>query len=33
VVCDPGGDRCYRSSEPYWNYRTYYRRHGYQWLD
>ena len=33
VVCDPDGDRCYRSGEPYWNYRTYYRRHGYHWLD
>jgi len=33
VVCDPDGDRCYRSREPYWNYRTYYRRHGYHWLD
>jgi len=31
-VCDSGGDRCYISSTPYWNYREYYRRHGYRWL-
>jgi len=31
LVCDSDGDRCYRSSEPYWNYREYYRRHGYRW--
>jgi hypothetical protein len=31
LVCDSDGDRCYRSSEPYWNYREYYRRHGYHW--
>jgi hypothetical protein len=30
-VCDSDGDRCYGSSEPYWNYREYYRRHGYRW--
>ena len=33
VVCDPDGDRCYRSRHPDWNYREYYRRHGYRWLD
>jgi hypothetical protein len=33
VVCDSDGDRCYSSLEPYWNYREYYRRHGYHWLD
>jgi len=33
VVCDPDGDRCYRSRHPYWSYREYYRRHGYRWLD
>jgi hypothetical protein len=31
-VCDPDGDRCYRSDSPYWDYREYYRRHGYRWL-
>ncbi len=31
TVCDSDGDRCYRSDEPYWNYREYYRRHGYRW--
>ena len=33
IVCDSDGDRCYGSSAPYWNYREYYRRHGYHWLD
>jgi hypothetical protein len=32
-VCDPDGDRCYRSDGGYWDYREYYRRHGYRWLD
>jgi hypothetical protein len=32
-VCDPDGDRCYRSRSYYWNYREYYRRHGYRWED
>lgn len=32
-VCDSDGDRCYRSSGSYWNYREYYRRHGYRWND
>lgn len=32
LVCDSDGDRCYRSHEPWWNYREYYRRHGYHWL-
>ncbi|MDE2181452.1 MAG: hypothetical protein KGJ78_00370 [Alphaproteobacteria bacterium] len=32
-VCDSDGDRCYLSREPYWNYREYYRRHGYHWDD
>lgn len=31
-VCDSDGDRCYYSTSPYWNYREYYRRHGYRWL-
>jgi len=31
-VCDSDGDRCYRSPSPYWNYREYYRRHGYHWV-
>lgn len=31
-VCDSDGDRCYGSTSPYWNYREYYRRHGYRWL-
>ena len=31
LVCDSDGDRCYRSHEPYWNYREYYRRNGYRW--
>lgn len=30
-VCDPDGDRCYRSSEPTWDYHEYYRRQGYHW--
>lgn len=33
LVCDGDGDRCYHSSEPYWNYREYYRIHGYHWDD
>ncbi len=33
TVCDPDGDRCYRSSSGYWNYREYYRRLGYRWQD
>jgi hypothetical protein len=32
-ACDPDGDRCYRSLSPYWDYREYYRRHGYHWID
>lgn len=31
-VCDSDGDRCYHSRQPYWDYRTYYRKHGYRWL-
>jgi hypothetical protein len=31
LVCDSDGDRCYRTHEPYWSYREYYRRHGYRW--
>jgi hypothetical protein len=31
IVCDSDGDRCYHASEPFWNYREYYRRHGYHW--
>ena len=31
LVCDRDGDRCYRTHEPYWNYREYYRRNGYRW--
>ena len=31
LVCDSYGDRCYESSTPYWNYRDYYRVHGYHW--
>ncbi len=30
-VCDPDGDRCYRSEGSHWDYREYYRRHGYEW--
>jgi hypothetical protein len=33
IVCDSDGDRCYRSSRRHWNYRKYYRHHGYRWLD
>lgn len=33
LVCDPEGDRCYGSERPWWNYRAYYRRYGYEWLD
>lgn len=33
VVCDPDGDRCYESRGWRWNYREYYRRHGYHWND
>jgi hypothetical protein len=32
-VCDSDGDRCYSSTGPYWNFREYYRRHGYHWDD
>jgi hypothetical protein len=32
-VCDTYGDRCYSSYAPYWDYREYYRRHGYRWND
>ncbi|MDE2112473.1 MAG: hypothetical protein KGJ79_15115 [Alphaproteobacteria bacterium] len=32
-VCDTDGDRCYRSGSDYWNYREYYRIHGYHWAD
>lgn len=32
-VCDPDGDRCYSSTSRTWNYREYYRRHGYRWND
>jgi hypothetical protein len=32
-VCDPDGDRCYRSGSPHWNYREYYRHRGYRWRD
>jgi len=30
-VCDRDGDRCYSSYAPFWDYREYYRRHGYHW--
>ncbi|MDR3526431.1 MAG: hypothetical protein P4L57_04060 [Rhizomicrobium sp.] len=30
-VCDSDGDRCYASESRYWDYREYYRRHGYHW--
>jgi hypothetical protein len=33
LVCDNTGSRCYRSNAPYWNYREYYRLHGYRWRD
>lgn len=32
-VCDSDGDRCYSSGSPYWDYRQYYRNHGYRWED
>jgi hypothetical protein len=31
TVCDSDGDRCYQTYDRYWNYREYYRRHGYRW--
>ena len=31
VVCDSEGTRCYQSYTPYWDYREYYRVHGYRW--
>ena len=31
LVCDNEGSRCYRSYAPYWDYREYYRIHGYRW--
>ncbi|HEY3777587.1 MAG TPA: hypothetical protein VGL35_05975 [Rhizomicrobium sp.] len=31
LVCDPAGDRCYSSDAPHWDYREYYRRHGFRW--
>lgn len=33
MVCDPDGDRCYLSRSWRWNYRQYYRLHGYRWDD
>ena len=30
-ACDSDGDRCYPSTSRYWDYREYYRRHGYHW--
>jgi len=33
LVCDNAGSRCYRTNAPYWNYREYYRQHGYRWRD
>jgi hypothetical protein len=33
LVCDSDGDRCYRTHDRWWNYREYYRRHGYHWDD
>jgi hypothetical protein len=30
-VCDSDGDRCYASRATHWNYRVFYRRHGYRW--
>ncbi|MBV8978244.1 MAG: hypothetical protein JO261_08090 [Alphaproteobacteria bacterium] len=33
VVCDSDGDRCYRTYRDCWDYREYYRRHGYHWED
>ena len=32
-VCDPDGDRCYRSGSPHWSYLEYYRHRGYRWED
>src|SRR5580698_5835229 len=31
TVCDSEGTRCYQSYTPYWDYREYYRIHGYRW--
>jgi hypothetical protein len=31
LVCDSSGDRCYSGASPYWDYREYYRLHGYHW--
>jgi hypothetical protein len=31
LVCDNEGTRCYSSYTPYWDYREYYRIHGYRW--
>ena len=31
LVCDSEGTRCYQSYAPYWDYREYYRIHGYRW--
>lgn len=31
AVCDPDGDRCYLSRSWRWDYRQYYRLHGYRW--
>ena len=31
LVCDNEGTRCYQTTTPYWNYRDYYRVHGYHW--
>lgn len=33
MVCDSDGTRCYQTTTPYWNYRDYYRVHGYHWND
>jgi hypothetical protein len=33
MVCDPDGDRCYLSRGWRWDYRQYYRLHGYRWND
>lgn len=30
-LCDSDGDRCYVSQGRQWDYREYYRRHGYRW--
>lgn len=32
LVCDSGGDRCYGSERPWWNFREYYGRLGYVWF-